>query len=225
MKASTLWNDILTKKFPCFNVELKSKEVSISLVLGSRDCKMRSWSSITGWWRRKTADRTWGSRLRETRRRVTAGEILRQHTHNFTQTQILETFLDKYETRLEKSNFPPDRNHMGELTNPPGRRAPPPLSDSWSCCLNTKHPTHCLFFPFWSHHSFTSTSFCENIFHRGKYWIGWLGLRSCLTTSFLPTKPRDLPRSHLAVEPRARTAWRWTQPLLEPGIDVDLSSF
>ena len=146
MKASTLWNDFLTKKFPCFNVELKSKEVSISLVLGSRDCKMRSWSSITGWWRRKTADRTWGSRLRETRRRVTAGEILRQHTHNFTQTQILETFLDKYETRLEKSNFPPNRNHMGELTNPPGRRAPPPLSDSWSCCLNTKHPTHCLFF-------------------------------------------------------------------------------
>ena len=34
------------------------------------------------------------------------------------------------------------------------------------------------FFPFWSHHSFTSTSFCENIFHRGNYWIGWLGLQS-----------------------------------------------
>ena len=63
-----------------------------------------------------------------------------------TQIQTLETFLDKYETRLEKSNFPPNRNHTGELTNPPGRRAPPPLSDSWSCCLNTKHPTHCLFF-------------------------------------------------------------------------------
>ena len=82
-----------------------------------------------------------------------------------------------------------------------------------------------VFFPFWSHHSFTSTSFWGNFFHRGNYWIGWLGLRSCLTTSFLPTKPRDLPRSHLAVEPRARPAWRWTQPLLDLGIDVDVSSF
>ena len=137
---------------------------------------MRCWSSITGWWRRKTADRTWGSRLRETRRRVTAGEILRQHTHNFTQTQILETFLDKYETRLEKSNFPPDRNHMGELTNPPGRRAPPPLSDSWSCCLNTKHANHCLLFSLLSSHSFTSPSFWGNFFTVGN--IGLDGLVS-----------------------------------------------
>ena len=188
---------------------------------------MRCWSSITGWWRRKTADRTWGSRLRETRRRVTAGEILRQHTHNFTQTQILETFLDKYETRLEKSNFPRNRNHMGELTNPPGRRAPPPLSDSWSCCLNTKNPTHCLFFSLLESSLFHFHLILWKHFPPWELldWMAWSPVQSCLTTSFLPTKPRDLPRSHLAVEPRARLAWRWTQPLLDPGIDVDLSSF